>query len=137
MVADADATIQVYQRGGDANKPAAMIIHPPGGCIHPGGFCIPAQPVTRTSRVTAGLHTGHRLGAHRWGRYGQDWPSRCKKRPGWRPDGRETVTAAPIYHKLRRMTAPDGAGFYAHGGRGQYAADSAMRDGATDATAAA
>lgn len=41
MVADADATITVYQRGGDANKPAAMIIHPPGGCILRGDFAYP------------------------------------------------------------------------------------------------
>lgn len=98
MVADADATITVYQRGGDANKPAAMIIHPPRWLHPPGGFCIPATPVTRDNRVTAGPYTGRRLGARRRGSVGQDRPTRCKKRPGWGPDGRETVTAAPIYH---------------------------------------
>lgn len=48
MVADADATITVYQRGGDANKPAAMIIHPPGGCILRGDFAY----LRNQSRVT-------------------------------------------------------------------------------------
>ena len=90
------------------------------------------------NRVTAGLHTGRWLGAHQRGRYGQDRPTRCRKRPrDWRGFAGDSDRNQNLSKKLRRILCPTGQGIAQPVAVGSMRQDSTGSDGTTDATAAA